>query len=851
MTPRALPVVLVLLAAPASAHSQSAVELLHETFDALVPPSLPPGWVSSRNRSPGVDDFTSTSSVPRSSPNALVSTNATMGQEVRTPVLDFTSAVPESLRFAVRRSSSHAARVVVEVSTDGGATFPWCAGDTLRAEVTTSYAVHAAVLPALLAGCTTAVIRWRVIPDPSGSTGTFRLDDITITGNRLDDMLLLRALLTPAHPVGDEAVAVAVTVRNAGRRPAGAFSVGVFLDGDADSSADPAELLGTWTGAAGIPPGDSAAGEVAAGALPPGRRLLVVRLDAPADEDTTNNIILLPCVVSTGEGTVVVNEIMYAPAGSEPEWVEILNTAADTMDLGGWTIADNTAGPGHLISGAARLLPPGAFAVLARDSAALYAIRPSMPHVVIPVSGFPALNNTGDAVVLRDAGSLTVDSVSYLPAWGGAGGASLERVDPLAEANNSSNWETSAGGGTATPGDPNSVVMLDDDVELLTFRDQSFLPAQAALVLATVRNRGRNATGTYTVRLYQDVNRDSVAAGQELVAESPHAPVPASRDSEAVIIPWEHPSPGTHGMIAVVYDVADGRRRNDTAVAVACVGFPPGTVVINEVMAQPRAGSAEYLELCNPGSAAVACGGWTLRGMAGETAFSLPESLVLGPGEFLLVAADSSIVTAFPAVAELDAGHVEFLDASLSLNGDGDRVVIAGPAGEAVDSVSYSDSWHNPDVTDHTGRSLERIHPTGGSNDPRNWSSSAAYEGGTPGGANSIFTPVAHTAAALTVAPNPFSPDGDAYEDFTAIGYRLPAEVSVVRLRIYDVRGRLVRMLLNSEPAGAQGTVVWDGRDDERRNVRMGIYILLLEALDRRGGTVMTARATVVVATRL
>ena len=41
----------------------------------------------------------------------------------------------------------------------------------------------------------------------------------------------------------------------------------------------------------------------------------------------------------------------------------------------------------------------------------------------------PALNNTGDAIVIKDSLGVIIDSLLYLPSWGGnTGGKSLERI---------------------------------------------------------------------------------------------------------------------------------------------------------------------------------------------------------------------------------------------------------------------------------------------------------------------------------------------------------------------------------------------------------------------------------------
>ena len=74
---------------------------------------------------------------------------------------------------------------------------------------------------------------------------------------------------------------------------------------------------------------------------------------------------------------------------------------------------------------------------------------------------------------------------------------------------------------------------------------------------------------------------------------------------------------------------------------------------------------------------------------------------------------------------------------------------------------------------------------------------------------------------------------------------------STVNLRIYDIKGRLIRTLANGELAGTQGDIVWDGFDDNKQRARIGVYVIYLEATDRSSGKVMTAKAVAVVATKL
>ena len=65
--------------------------------------------------------------------------------------------------------------------------------------------------------------------------------------------------------------------------------------------------------------------------------------------------------------------------------------------------------------------------------------------------------------------------------------------------------------------------------------------------------------------------------------------------------------------------------------------------------------------------------------------------------------------------------------------------------------------------------------------------------------------------------PNPFNPS-------TTIMYSLP-QAGHLKLAIYDVRGRLVKTLIDGErPAGADQEVVWDGTDSQGSAASSGVY---------------------------
>jgi hypothetical protein len=62
------------------------------------------------------------------------------------------------------------------------------------------------------------------------------------------------------------------------------------------------------------------------------------------------------------------------------------------------------------------------------------------------------------------------------------------------------------------------------------------------------------------------------------------------------------------------------------------------------------------------------------------------------------------------------------------------------------------------------------------------------------------------------------------------IQFEVPDHAGPVRLRIYNVGGRLVKTLLDGSVPGGPGTVSWDGTDDQGSSASSGVYFVKLTA---------------------
>ncbi|MER3522842.1 MAG: hypothetical protein C4326_01930 [Ignavibacteria bacterium] len=1115
----------------ADSRAQISIFPYHQTFDSVQPPALPAGWRSSRNRDSTTNDFVTSTTNPYSPPHAVVTTNARVSQTLFSPLFDFSTAVPESIVFRVARSSTHTARMLIEVSTDSGATFATQIGDSIRNPGVTSYIRLAFALPPTTRGRRGVQLRWRIIGDPTaGATATLRMDDILVTALRTNDLSAGALRFQPASPTEGDSVTAHAKIINLGQQSALSFLAEFYVDANNDSLPQLSELRASVGNATPLAPSDSAELSASIGILDPGIRLVMVKVVYPPDQNLANNMRIAPLTVGYRTGSLVINEILYAPTSPEPEWVEVFNTRSDSISLKNWFIADSSRVQRRITTQEIKV-PPQGYLLLTGNPSALLNIHPSVTAAIIGVSSFPSLNNAGDAVILYDGRGVAMDSVRYFASWGGnTGGRSLERVDPLALSNVRQNWGTSRSVNRSTPGERNTlarkdrdlsldslsfapllpliddsivvillvknrgrelsapftvelfedanadslpqpferiavlvvatplapldstpvvlsigratvgphtiigrvempsdedttnntrskvlrvgvppgsvvineimyapttgmpewielfntrtdtvrihrwlignrsasryelpadailapqqwlvvskdtallhavyprlsgnivqvtslptflwnnssdaVVLLDDrrvmmdsvlyrsswggvggrslerldpfdpsndstnwassvdslgatparanshvvmdhDLKVVRIVSDTVLPGENAHLSVVVQNIGRRSTQSFEILLYDDADGDSIGSPAEVFAQQAIAQSLARRESVLVAVEWQTPASGTHAVLAHVRYSLDQRIANNQAWTSVRVAYPARAVVLNEIMYAPFTDNAEFIELNNTSTVPIDLKGWTVRDRltreGSAHVFSLSSrKMIVQPGEFFVLASDSSVLRRFPL---LDTVRLSIVNASsLSLNNDGDDVVLIDPSGHVIDSISYVPAWHNPNIADVTGRSLEKIQPQLASHDGRNWTTCVRPEGGTPGSRNSVYVATLPSFSNIAIAPNPFSPDGDGRDDVAVIHYEMPLTVAMIRVRIYDAVGRRIRTLASNEPSGARGTLVWDGLDDDKRRARVGIYIVFLEAIDDRGGVVETAKAVVVVAAKL
>ncbi len=811
-----------------------------ENFDSIGTVKLPNGWITTTSKS-SLGDFTiNTSTQSRSAPNCILSTDAKISQSITSPQINFSNKKVSTLEFYERRSSTHNSGLLVEAILNNDTTSIIQIGDTLK-NAGANYVQRSILLPALLNNQPDVRFRWRVVGNGTGSTGTIRLDDIFLSVQKSVDLEFQSLRAVPSQLLKGETSTMSATIFN--RASAGTFSFTIQINDSVTTNSIIHQRAYTYMFAES----ESTIIVIPYENISAGKHSLTASLSVAGDEDTTNNVAAASIVAGLPSHTIIANEIMYAPIGDMPEWIECFNTTNDTIDITGWKISDANTNTKATILNSQNVILPHSYFVVANDSSFKNYFTITAP---VFIAKFSALNNTTpDAVVLFDNRTIMMDSVFYKPSWNGTNGNTLERIDFAASSTDSTNWKSSA----PTPGKENTLAKKDFDIAVVRVAFEK--NADGFLLRATLKNVGRSIANAISVSFFYDTNNDSTITNDEYIGIGSSSVISSLTQNDSVVVSlyWKTTILGKAHIIAQALFAQDQRLTNNTAHFFVSNSYMPQSVVINEIMFDPFPNRAEWIEFFNCSNDTIDLQEWrmmdapTSSGTRTVLSFS-KSSFKIFPKEFFVLASDTIFFQQYPHLAA--AKNIFIANKDLNLSNSGDDILLLDHTTLQIDSVRYFPKWHLPSLSSTSGRSLERINPHLASNDTRNWSSSVSTLGATPLAANSIYTTALPSNASLTLSPNPFSPDGDGFEDFLSIAYSLPAISSQLRIRIFDVAGRIVRTLANNEPASSAGTILWNGFDDYSQRVRIGMYIIFVEALDNFGGVVQTMKDVAVVATK-
>ena len=559
----------------------------------------------------------------------------------------------------------------------------------------------------------------------------------------------------------------------------------------------------------------------------------------PSGSQSVNFTYLVAETPSVGD--VVINEFMCDPSPvvglKEVEFVEIYNRSNKIFNVSGWKLGDassfGTAQDGWLL--------PNEYIVLTATA------NVDSFAVATAVTSFPSLNNSDDAVVLYDDASNRLDSIFYTIDWyhdtnKDNGGYSIERINPDDPCTDVSDWKASNDALGGTPGSVNSVYDNTSDT-------------QTPIITQII------ASAPSFVEVYFNEGMDPISLSNSTVVTSPTLTVQnkffTGDFPTSLSINFNEVLVGSQTYQIELQNVADCwmNSTNLTSTFALAETADMGDVIINEIMFDPLTGGSDWVELYNNSDKLIDLFEWQIAkhkdGIIDDNEV-VEQHYLLSPGDYVVITENvSHIIQNYPAAVQ---GKYIEMDVP-SYNNDSSTVYLIDnqifPSNNVIDKVSYKDDWHFKLLDDTDGKSLERIDPSGLSDDKNNWHTAAEAIGfATPGGENSQLNPAVSNGT-FSFTSETISPDNDGMEDVLQVNYEMAEPGYIGNFTIFDDRGRKIATVFESELLASRGTFIWDGVRDDNTKASIGLYVAVFEAFNIDGGAVFSKKKAFVVGGKL
>ena len=531
---------------------------------------------------------------------------------------------------------------------------------------------------------------------------------------------------------------------------------------------------------------------------------------------------------------VVINEIMADPSPviglPNAEYIELRNNSSATINLYKWRIDNGSTTAAVSVN---YLLAPDSLVILCAKSQAVFF---NAPLKTLGLTSFPALTNEGDLLTLTAPDGKTIHAVSYdINSYANplqsTGGWSLEMIDPHMPCNGL-NWRASTNSKGGTPGSENSLykkLSIDNTLQALqctAFNDK--------LLLLTL-NQGADSITLSVANHYQLGGRSNAIIGAKAIP-------PLFNTIEILLNQALEPN-RIYLLKASPIKGCNSNKPDSIEIRTGLSKAPePGDIVINEILFDPPAGGADFIELHNPSNALInvrelMIGSRNAGGNIGTAVMVSDKDHHLLPGDYLLLSEDTGFVKRqWPNSSRQKMIAVKSLP---SLPDDKGNCIVMNKQGKLIDELSYTDDMHYPLLSNKAGVSLERVDPLSSSSATGSWhsaSSDAHYA--TPGFVNSQFRKLDSTASSnLRLFPALISPDNDGQDDLLNIQYQFNETGTLLSAYVFHQNGQLLSTIIDNNLCGKAGSFSWNGLDAKNNRLPEGVYVVLIETFNLNGKT--------------
>ncbi|MFC1898012.1 lamin tail domain-containing protein [Candidatus Cloacimonadota bacterium] len=528
------------------------------------------------------------------------------------------------------------------------------------------------------------------------------------------------------------------------------------------------------------------------------------------DNELGNNYAATSVLI--GASPIVLNEVLFRPQSTNQEWIELFNRSSCAYPVDNWRIMDASGGE-ISFSGC---LEAGGFFVVCQDSILMMQIYPDLNGInLIQSNSWTSLNNTEENLVLLDGYYTVFDSIFYDGA-NCPSDFSLERVNPFDDEN--IEWLVSLDS-LGTPTMQNSVLPIAKDLEL-KFGE---IWEENGEIYHEIKIKNIGLENINSAEFYCYLDKFDGSAATEIYDD-----IVAIEDSLEIIFCSNKPDTGYYEFEYFVYSNEDLNELNNSDCSFFDnYGLP---FVINEIMYAPENEMPEWLEIK-----------FNLE-IADLSEFYLvvdEDTLQIDYPEpeiaFMIITNSWNDVDTLQAVYGLE--DIPIITGLTSLSNNGEQLSLMDKCGNLIEVFFFDPEWNN----DMSGVSIERVNPSIPAVES-NWGPSVSEC--TPGTGNSIFVQVLPPKMKLSVDPNPFSPYRG---EHTIFSFKLPEIISRMTFRVFDLKGRMIRKLVNQQLQASTGNIVWNGKGDNGKNLPIGVYIVLMEATSFESEKVYKKKITVVI----
>ncbi|MCO4293236.1 lamin tail domain-containing protein [Solitalea sp. MAHUQ-68] len=526
-------------------------------------------------------------------------------------------------------------------------------------------------------------------------------------------------------------------------------------------------------------------------------------------------------------GDIIFTELFPDPSPQidlpTAEFVEIYNTSDSLIELKNWTYSDATT----TFTFKSGVIQPKTYLILCPIAdTADYAAWGSTKGL----SPWPSLNNSGDALGLKNAEGTVIDQISYTDDWyrnteKKAGGFTLERNESMAFCTAAQQWKASSAKQGGTPGMPNSISSEGNN------------GVKLSVITAQISD-----SVTITTKLSAFV--DSISLKNATIKFEPSMPIKSIELTgpyfDQLIINFSQPLlQGENYRLSIsnLSDCYGNQLEPSTLNLLRPSTIAPGDILINEILFNPKPGGVDFVEVINHSDKVLDLKELKIGTLTSKDSiiyYTISDTTSLfHPKEIRALTADVDILKQ-QYLCKNEKALIQ-LKTMPAYNNDKGAVILKSE-NRIIDRFDYNEKMHFALINNPEGVSLERINLEFPTNQTGNFHSTASTSGfATPGYENSQTVSTDNNADEVTLSSNVISPDNDGVEDVLAINYHFNQVGLMANISIFNRNGKLVKKLRNNELLGTDGSIIWDGLDQQSQPVLIGPHLIVIETFSTSG----------------